>query len=121
MKNGLCSRCLENIRYLEDGIPVPPDCQELEGGALDQIETVEEVRRALGILLQPRVMTSLLTLKCFLDEVPNDTEKYTWFIRSSPYGKDCKYALAAAQHFKESKLPKTLGMIREILEECTKD
>jgi hypothetical protein len=88
----------------------------LEGDSLNWLEDLEELRLFLSSFLRPEVLNKLLILKKELDKEPRYTEMYSWFVRNSKYGAECKYAINALRQFKE----KRVEIVKKMLGDCLK-
>lgn len=88
----------------------------LEGGVTFPLEYLEELRLYLGSFLKPEVLDALLKVYKVLNKEPRQTEQYSWFLRNSQFGKECKYAIAALNHFKRTRLDELEKVLVEALE-----
>lgn len=89
----------EILEATNDGYPT-----KLEGGTTFPLEDIEELRLLLKGLMKPAVLDALLAVYKLLEEEPKQTEQFSWFVRNSQYGAECKYATSALAHFKKSRL-----------------
>lgn len=80
------------------------------------LESLEELRLLLKVWLKPEVLDSLLSLYKELNKEPVTSEAYTWFLKNSEFGGECKYAKAYIEKFRRDRLDRTV----ELLEVCLK-
>jgi len=93
---------------------------ELEGGVCFPIEYFEEMRLLLASFLQTDVLNSLLFLYKELEDEPKEAQIYSYFLRNSTVGADCKYALGALKRFKEQRLDRLEPLLKECLVQIEK-
>jgi hypothetical protein len=86
----------------------------VEYGASHPIEEFEELRLCLKSFLKKELLDEILFLYKELSKEPRQSEMYTWFVRNSSLGGDCRYAQSALKAFKEQRL----GKLEELLERC---
>ena len=112
----LCSECKERIRLagekIEDSLM---EEIELEGGSDHPIEDIEELRLLMKSFMRPDVLQALLEVFKLLDEEPQPTRAYSWFVRESTLGRECIFALKALESFKETRLEKLILALGESL------
>lgn len=113
----LCPECIGKIVSLADKVGTPlEDIVSLEGGNYYPLDYVEELRLQLKSLMRPEVLQSLLELHKVLDSEPQQTRMFSWFVRNSEMGEQCRYATMALEKFKGERLER----VRELLRECLK-
>ncbi len=91
------------------------DDVELEGGVISSVENFEELRLTLQSFMKKEVLDSLLSLYRELDKEPRQIEMYSWFVRNSQYGGECRFALAALKKFKEARLDRFEDLLRKCI------
>jgi hypothetical protein len=105
---------LERIDY-DLGITLAMD-GGLDGGAAHTLDELEELRLLLKSILRKELLESLMDLYIVLDKQPRFAQMYSWFVRESEVGADCKYAKSALKQFKEERLE----LVLEKLDTCHK-
>ena len=88
----------------------------LEGGVAHPLEELEELRLFLGSMLKPELLGSLVGLYKALSNEPRQVEMYSWFVRNSSAGSNCRYARMALRKFKEERIDLVEGKLEEALE-----
>ena len=78
------------------------------------LEWVEELRILLNVLMKKDVLSALLRLRGELNKEPLYSKQFTWFLRNSQYGGECRYSQAALKKFKV----KRLGVLKKLLRDC---
>lgn len=91
--------------------------QDVETSDAHPMERLEELRRTLKSIMRPEVLQCLLELSKALDKGP---EQYHYFLTHSIVGADCKYAVAALEKFKKTRLDKVKSLLEECLEKIDK-
>lgn len=102
-----CPACeslfLQSKQVLEESLA---NREKLEGGQAHSFEELEELRLFLKSFMKPAVLQAVVDVLGVLDEEPKHTEMFSYFVRNSQYGAECRYALTALKKFKEQKISK---------------
>lgn len=99
---------------LEEGV-------ELDDGTYHLLESMEELRLTLNSFLRKDLLDSLLLLFKVLNQEPPYTEMFSWFVRNSQYGGECRYALGALEAFREERLERCISLMKECIEIWERD
>jgi hypothetical protein len=111
----LCPECLKRVVAVADSLSVPlEDVVSLDGGNYFPLDWVEELRLHLKSLMRPEVLQTLLELHKVLEREPQQTKMFSWFVRNSEMGEQCRYSTMALERFKRERLER----VRELLGEC---
>lgn len=116
MGDHLCSSCSKKILEAAETISICLEDEiELEGGVSHPIEDIEELRLTFKSFLKKDILDSILNLYKELSKEPAETEMYSWFVRNSQFGGQCKFAIQALTRFKKNRLDKLEEQLRTCL------
>jgi len=93
------------------------DDVEVPGGSQSLLEYLEELRLVLGSMMRKETLQALWDLNKELNIEPKHSEIYTYFIKNSLDGIECKYALKALDNFKKNRIARMRLLLKTCLEE----
>jgi hypothetical protein len=117
MNNDICPLCSARYKKLEKEINISLDKDiNLEGDSAHFLDELEELRLVLKSLLRKELLEEIDNLSSILNKEPKQTKMFSWFIRNSNLGIECKFAQSALKQFKDYRLDK----VRDSLIKCAK-